>query len=301
MGLDEKKILVVGTIFLDIKGFPEGTFLTQSRNAGRIEYVHGGVARNIAQDLAGLGCSPVFISICEEGIFGNDIIRRLRESNVNTDHIINVPEGIGVWMAIFDHEGDVHASISKRQDLSPLISLLEEKGDDLFRDCDGVLVEMDIDEKLAEKVIELSEKYGAGVYGVISNMTIAKERLDHIRRTRCFVCNRYEAGQLFDMHIPGGDPEGTLEILRANRKRLQIPAMIVTMDKDGCVYDEESGNSGICPAIKTQVKDSTGAGDAFFAGASAALICGESFQAGCELGTMMAAKVLGTDENVYKP
>ena len=50
--------LVIGAAFVDIKGFPEGTYLPNGRNAGKIEYVHGGVARNVAEDLAnaGLAC-----------------------------------------------------------------------------------------------------------------------------------------------------------------------------------------------------------------------------------------------------
>ena len=41
-------IVVVGNVFVDFKGFPEGTYLPAGRNAGRVEIVHGGVGRNVA-------------------------------------------------------------------------------------------------------------------------------------------------------------------------------------------------------------------------------------------------------------
>ena len=36
-------IVVIGAVFVDIKGFPEDVYVPEGRNAGRIEYIHGGV------------------------------------------------------------------------------------------------------------------------------------------------------------------------------------------------------------------------------------------------------------------
>jgi len=308
--LRDLKIIVVGTIFLDIKGYADGDFKTASRNIGRIEYVHGGVGRNVAEDLAALGCRPVFISMSEDNPFGRDIVKRLNDAGVNTDYIMNVPEGIGTWMAIFNNDNDVYASISKRQDLRPLISVLEEKGDEIFSGCQGLMLEMDVDENLVRKVFELAEKYRVDVYGVISNMDIAKQRLEYIRKTRCFICNRYEAGILFDCHFPADDPAAVLKTLKEQMRRLSISCMIVTLDKDGSVYavnrssfepdDINKKTSGLCPAEKVEIADSTGAGDAFFTGTCAGLISGSDIMTACQLGTRMASEVISTTENVYR-
>ena len=40
-------IVVIGAAFVDIKGFPKDNYIANGRNVGRIEYVHGGVARNV--------------------------------------------------------------------------------------------------------------------------------------------------------------------------------------------------------------------------------------------------------------
>jgi pseudouridine kinase len=42
--------------------------------------------------------------------------------------------------------------------------------------------------------------------------------------------------------------------------------MVVTMGAQGAVYATNDGEEGWCPAKKVDVKDTTGAGDAFFAG-----------------------------------
>ena len=45
-------IVVIGAVFVDIKGYPLATYIPGGRNAGRVEQVHGGVCRNVAEDIA---------------------------------------------------------------------------------------------------------------------------------------------------------------------------------------------------------------------------------------------------------
>ena len=45
-------IVVIGAVFVDIKGHPLMQYIPTGRNVGRVLQVHGGVARNIAEDIA---------------------------------------------------------------------------------------------------------------------------------------------------------------------------------------------------------------------------------------------------------
>ena len=58
------------------------------------------------------------------------------------------------------------------------------------------------------------------------------------------------------------------------------------------------GEEGYCPAKKVDVKDTTGAGDAFFAGAVIGQTYGKTMMESCEIGTRLAASVITTGENV---
>ena len=53
-------IVVIGATFVDIKGFPNDTYIPDGRNAGRIEYIHGGVARNVVEDIANMELRPTW-------------------------------------------------------------------------------------------------------------------------------------------------------------------------------------------------------------------------------------------------
>ena len=43
MAVHKNGIIVIGAVFVDIKGFPDDVYIPDGRNAGRVEYVHGGV------------------------------------------------------------------------------------------------------------------------------------------------------------------------------------------------------------------------------------------------------------------
>ena len=58
---------------------------------------------------------------------GEDVIRKLDRHKVNTKYMKKVKNGMGTWLAVFDHEGDVVASISKRPDHKPIEQILDEE------------------------------------------------------------------------------------------------------------------------------------------------------------------------------
>ena len=77
-----------------------------------------------------------------------------------------------------------------------------------------------------------------------------------------------------------------------------IPAMVVTLGDQGAVYADLAGNSGAVPARNVQVKDTTGAGDACCAGVAIGLTYGKSFAEAIEIGSVLAASVITSSENV---
>ena len=291
-------IVVLGAVFVDIKGYPSEVYIPGGRNAGRVEQVHGGVSRNIAEDIANVELRPTFISLVDDSGAGADVIKKLKSHKVNTDYIRVTPNGMGTWLAVFGNNGDVEAAISKRPDLHPILDTLIEHGDEIFSQADSISLEIDIDKDIVKQVFMLAEKYGKPVYAVVSNMRIAVERRDFLRSTHCFVCNQQEAGILFSDDYSDKAPEEMADILAERIKAARIQRMIVTMGEHGAVYATIDGEKGICPAKKVDVKDTTGAGDAFFAGATIGLTYGKTMQEACEIGTRLAASVICTSENV---
>ena len=291
-------IVVLGTVFVDVKGFPNGTYVPNGRNAGTVEYVHGGVARNVVEDIANLELRPIFVGTVDETSMGKDVVEKLRRHKVNVDYIRTVPNGMGTWLALFDNKGDVAGSISHRPDAYLPYPILEQHGDEIFKDCDSVILELDMHKDVVKKTFELAEKYNKKVYALVSNMTIAVERRDFLQKLDCFICNEQEAGILFLDDYSNKTPEEMCDILAEKISSANISSMIVTMGGKGAVYADAKGVKGWVPAKKVIVKDTTGAGDAFCAGAMTGLTYGKTLEESIQIGTALAASVITSTDNV---
>ena len=291
-------IVVIGAVFVDIKGYPESSFIPTGRNVGRVEQIHGGVGRNVAEDIANCELRPTLVSLVDESGAGVDVIRKLKNHKVNTDYIRVTRDGMGTWLAVFDNDGDVAASISKRPDLLPIADILDRYGDEIFRDADSIIIEIDVDKEIVKRTFRLAKKYGKRVYAVVANMSIALERRDFLQSIDCFVCNIQEAGILFTDDYSEKTPHEMVDIIAHKVNAARIPSMIVTMGGEGAVYASMDGDKGFCPARKVEVKDTTGAGDSFCAGAAIGLTYGKSLAEACDIGARLAASVIVTSENV---
>ena len=291
-------IVVIGAVFVDIKGYPESNFVLKGRNAGKVEQVHGGVGRNVVEDIANCELRPTFVSLVDKSGAGIDVVEKLKNHKVNTDYIRATRDGMGTWLAIFDNDGDVAASISKRPDLLPIADILDEHGDEIFRDADSIIIEIDVDKEIVKRTFKLAKKYNKKVFAVVANMSIALERRDFLQSIDCFVCNIQEAGILFSDDYSEKTPEDMVEIISGKVRAAQIPSMIVTMGGAGAVYADIHGDKGFCPARKVEVKDTTGAGDSFCAGVAIGLTYGKTLAESCDIGSMLAASVIVTTESV---
>lgn len=291
-------IVVIGAVFVDIKGYPQAAFIPTGRNVGKVEQVHGGVGRNVAEDIANCELRPTFVSLVDDTGTGIDVIHKLNSHKVNTDYVRVVRDGMGTWLAVFDNDGDVAASISKRPNLRPLAAVLEEQGDEIISQADSIIIEIDMEKEIIKPVLKLAKKYDKKVFAVVANMSIALERRDFLQSIDCFVCNRQEAGILFSDDYTNKSITQMQDILAEKVQAAQIPSMIVTMGGDGAVYADCHGDRGYCPARNVEVKDTTGAGDSFCAGVAIGLTYGKSMQEACQIGSMLAASVIVTSENV---
>ena len=290
-------IAVIGTVYVDSKGYPLGKYVPAGRNVGEVMQFHGGVGRNIAEDVRSFGEDVSFVSLVDKSGIGIDVKGRLERRGISTKYMHATDDGMGTWMAIFDKTGELSANISKRPNLLPIRDILLEYGDEIFEEADSVLLELDIDEPIVAEVFRLAEKHQVPVHIVVSNIELAMQRMHYVRQAVCFICNRLEAQTLFGEQVD--NPEAMLILMQKKKDELGIKNLVVTMDADGAAFLDENGEAGLCPAQKVKVVDTTGAGDAFFSGTSVGLTRGESLSEACRMGTMAAANVIGKSENVY--
>lgn len=289
---------VIGAVFVDIKGYPDHKYVPTGRNVGRVEYMHGGVARNVAEDIANIGMPCTYLGIVDDSPMGDAVIKRLNEHGVDTRYMLTVPECMGTWLAVFDEKGDLAGSISKRPNLMPILDLLNERGDEIFSQMEAVVLEVDIDYDLVARVFELAKKHGTKIYGVVSNIMIARERMELLQDLECLICNQLESGVFFGDDYNACSRDELCEILLAQVQKTHMHSMVVTMGDQGAVFAGCDGEKCVCCAHKVVVADTTGAGDSFCAGVAVGMTAGKTVLETLEMATDIAASVIQSYDNV---
>lgn len=295
--------LVIGFVFVDIKGFAAGEYNPRGRNLGEVRFIHGGVSRNVAENIANTGMPVSFASLTEDSALGNDVKKRLWAHGCDTMYMKTVDAGgIGTWMVILDEHGDVAGQISSPPDTAALEQLIREQGEEMIAACDNIILELDTSEALDEMVLALAKKHGKPVYTVVGNMSIILSRPDFVSALDCFVCNEIEAGRIFGKDLTETSPEDMLALLKARIAKVGCRAMVITMGERGSVfYEQDTELGGITPAIPTKLVDSTGAGDAFLSGTVMGLSRGFALSRAVEVGTALASATIQTEESCADP
>jgi len=286
-------MLVIGGIFVDVKGFARNQYMPLERNVGDVQVVAGGVCRNVAENLSMLGREADFVSMVDDNGMGAQVRDDLAKLGVNVEHVIATPGGMGMWLAILDEHGNLAGSISRQPDFSALEAYLKKKGDAIVAATDGIALEFDMNAEISSMVMALAKKHKKPVYSIVGNMGVILKHPEYLHDVACFICNEMEAGRLFREDLTDAGPEDTLKILRKGSEMVGIPAMVVTMGPRGAVYaDNVTGEFGYCPPMDVDVVDTTGAGDAFFSAAVAALMGGAPLSQAVQEGTHLASRTL---------
>lgn len=291
--------VVVGVTFVDVKGFSRYKYDPDGRNLGMVKIVHGGVSRNVVENFANVGMPVSFASIVDDSAIGRDVVRRLENAGadlkytVTTDH-----DGFGMWLVILDEKGDMAGSISCMPDLSALEKHIIEQGDRIVSGAENIVLEIDMNESIAERIFELAEKYDKKVYAIVGNLSVIKKHPEYLKKTDCFICNEVEAGKLFDAELEELEPTEMLDFVVPAAENAAIPSIVVTMGAKGSVYfDSQSGKKGICAPTPVRLVDSSGAGDAFFSGTVMALTKGIPLSEAVKYGSRLASMTIACEES----
>ena len=292
-------MVVVGVVFLDIKGFPFFKYDAVGTNLGSVLMTHGGVARNVAENMANMGAEVEFVTMLDDDALGHEARARLRGAGVKLTHAVSTPDkGMGMWLAVFNEKGDLAGSVSRMPDAAPIERLFDEKGEEIIRNCRGITLEIDLSERVSERVFELAKRFDKPVYAIVANMSVILRRPDLMSQTACVILNEIEAGRLFGRELRALSPEEMLEAVSEAAPAMGIRSIVVTMGERGAVYlDAENDLRGVCPAVPCRVVDTTGAGDAFFSAVVESLARGMRLDEAVTCGARLASMTVSTSES----
>ena len=139
---DEKPILVIGSAGIDIVGRAAAPLNEQTSNRAVIRTSRGGVARNVAENLARLGLETILIAAVGDDANGVRLATQAAECGIDTSHMILAPgERTGSYLALIDEQGFLKygmADIEISEAITPQV--LREKRE-LFKEAAMVVID----------------------------------------------------------------------------------------------------------------------------------------------------------------
>lgn len=293
-------VTVIGTILMDCKGFSSDVYRHNGRNLGAVRFVHGGVGRNVAENLARLGVRVSMMSTVNADGNGRAVVEHLRDCGVRTEHIKPIPEkGMGFWLAILDENGNLVGSISDMPELGALERMVEEKGEQILSESSHVVLVLDLNEQLTKRILRQAQKLNKNVYGLPSNFSVIDSHPEVLEGLECFICNEFEAARLFGIpSLAELSREAQTQMLLQFMTSRSIKQMVVTLGASGAIYhDARTGESGFQPVQPVKLVDTSGAGDAFFSGTVMALANGKDLGTAVAAGTRIAGWTIESSES----
>ena len=314
-------VVVIGGANIDLRGRPAGEVLERhTSNPGKINVSSGGVARNIAHNLALLNVPVTLFSAVGDDGEGIRILEETGKAGVRTEQmIISGEHPTGIYLAILDEKGEMEVAVSDMQILEEIsLEYLRSKAY-LIKESKIVVMDTNIPEESIEYVVDLCNKVKVPL--LIEPVSAEKARklrrvLDGNRKGRgsgkwvidYITPSEDELESILGAGTERDDDEDMDLVKVAEELKCRgVKNVIVTLGKRGIYVScggagegrKENWNKFMAP-YRGEVVDVTGAGDALVAGLVYGIYKGYSLGVAARFGLGAAALTISTKEAVRR-
>ena len=271
---EQPGVVVIGGANVDVKARSAAPATQHTSNPGSGSMAPGGVARNIAENLARLGTRTHLVAAVGRDALGDSLLAQTSAAGVRLEFVRRSELPTGTYTAILDSDGELIVSVADMaatEDLSP---------DDINQARDviataGLVV---LDGNLAPATLEhaLELAATAEVRTILEPVSVPKAQL----LTRAITADRplYAVTPNRDeLAALTGLPTRTDRQVRLAAEQLHrrgVEHVWVRLGAQGSLLSTPSAGVTAIPAIATTVQDVTGAGDSGLAAFCHALLEG---------------------------
>ena len=283
----QSAITVIGGANIDLSATLADSFIAADSNPGKVDIGYGGVARNIAHNLALMGNRVQLLTAFGSDLFGRLIEDHCKQQGIDV-HLSAVVDNVrsGTYLCIHNHSGEMIAAVADTEAVSVITpEWLEHRLGDINQ-SDYVVADTNITE--------------AAIRYLMENVTVPL-LIDGVSSTKAHrMMNALSKAKLPYLHTLKLNLKEAVAItneadyaLAAQRLiDLGVAHVYITLGSDG-VYCRSAAQEWLFPALPiTDVVNTNGAGDAFLAGVVYAMTKGLEFPQTAQYGLMAARATL---------
>jgi len=288
-------VVVIGAASMDIKGRADGPLVPGTSNHGQVRLSVGGVARNVAENLARLGVPTVLLAAVGDDAFGMEIVQRTAAAGVDTSHLLVLPgQRSATYVAILDDSGNMVVSVDDMHICQAITPEFVRSHAACLRQASMIVLDANLQPRTLNAILTLAKRAKVPVCIDPVSIDLAERVKPRLCDYTIVTPNAQEAAVLCDAPV-----NNLVQAEEAAQRMVAcgVKIVVITMGADGLFYATMEGRGHI-PAVRCDIVDATGAGDALTAGVVYGLINGLPVDECMRLGVSAATITLLSSETV---
>ena len=291
-------VLVLGAAGMDVVGRLESDLQPATSNPARIRRSYGGVARNVAENLARLGQSVQLITVIGDDANGLEILEHTAKAGVNVSTVLRSKQyPTGYYMGVVNGDGKLQYAVDDMRLLEEITPYYLQEQEALFKSASLVFVDANLPVKTLRAAVNLAKRAKIPICADTASFTLAERLVKFLPKYYLVTANSKEAGVLTGLSFEAADRDAAMEAARSLVNQ-GVRIALVTLAEYGVVY-ATSETTGHISAIRTRITDPTGAGDAMTAAVLFALLNDIDLDDAIRLGVSAASLTLRHPGSVY--
>lgn len=292
---DEQTVMCIGGANLDSKAASKQAIRLGSSNPVTVTESCGGVARNIADTLAGLSCRTALLTVVGDDKAGQWVLEETRKRGVDVSQTIVLQgENTGTYTALLDATGEMFLAFANMEIYDKCKpQLLMDKWSHIAA-SQLVIADTNLPADTLQELIKRCKEEGITLFIDPVSSEKAKKLPQELHGVTAIFPNLEEARLLAGSSVETDQDYGKLA--RAIQAR-GVKHVFITLGSAGVMYVGEEGEQ-LFPPIPTKVVEVTGAGDALVAGIAYGVMHQHTYMDACSYGLAAAHITLQTDQSV---
>ena len=284
--------VVVGGVNMDIGGRSFAPLVERDSNPGRVAMSLGGVGRNIAHNMALLGVDTRFLTAFGEDLYAERIAASCGELGIDISQALRVTGGqTSIYLFIGGDDGDMALAVADMEIYEKLTPAFFHSRLPLLQNAQLIVVDTNIP---AESLAWLAQHVDVPIFADPVSTAKAGKLRPILGRLHTLKPNRIEAELLSGVAITD-----EVSLARAAGTLLDtgLRRVFISLGGDGIYAADHSGAVRL-PCLSAEMKNATGAGDAFMAALVWAYLEGTGLEETARFAQAAAAIAIEGEETI---
>lgn len=267
------QVIAVGGANMDLKVQTLAPAVPGTSNPGRAAQTPGGVARNVAENLARLGVRVALLSAVGTDALGDGLLRQAAEAGVDVSPTLRTAKAVtGTYTAVLDRGGELLIAVAAMEIMDALTPAVLMEREEMLRGAAYIVADGNLPPETLEHLLSRESRVIFEPVSVPKAVRLLPA-LEAGHAPWAVTPNLAELSALVETEVP--DKAAAIREAALQLHGRGVEVVWVRRGMRGSLLSV-ADQFWELPALAADVKDVTGAGDAMLAAFLAALLAGET-------------------------